>query len=115
MNFISFRPNYQKAKELYSNSDRVTVYCYLKTPTIKMQEAASTGISIPLSYWDQKSETINFEKRSKEFQKKSIKFDEIKKHFKNLDLLDKINPTEIRDKKIWLEHNILKAINPAEA
>ena len=115
MKFISFRPNYQKAKEFYSDNDRVTIHCYLKTPGIKMQEAASTGISVPFSSWDQKSETINFKEAGKEFQKKSIKFDEIKKHFKNLDLFDKINPTQIPDKKRWLKHNILKATDPEEA
>ena len=49
MDFISFRPNFQKAQALYTGNDRVTIYCYLSTPGIKMQEAASTGICVPLS------------------------------------------------------------------
>ena len=61
MRFISFRPNFLKARALYTGNDRVIIYCYLKTPGIKTQEAASTEISVPFSYWDQKSQTINFE------------------------------------------------------
>ena len=115
MEFVTFRPNFQKAKALYTSTDKVTIYCYLRTPGIKIQEAASTGISVPFSYWDQNSQTINFEEGNKEFLKKSIEFDDIKKHFKNLNLLDKINPTEIHDKKKWLKYNILKATDPEAA
>ena len=117
MGFISFRPNFQKAKALYTGNDRVTIYCYLSTPGIKLQEAASTGISVPLSFWDQDSLTINPEEGSgeKEFLKKANDFDKIKIHFRNLKLSDKINPTEIRDKKKWLKYNILKATDPVKA
>jgi len=109
MNFIHFKPNFQKKQSLYLSDDQVHIYAYFITPGLKQWDEQSTGLKFPLGAWSQQTQSLVDKKLNFDQKKNKIIFDQIKNHFGSLEVTNKIDPNSILDKKKWLKDEISKA------
>ncbi|MDB2673175.1 hypothetical protein N9Y86_04675 [Flavobacteriaceae bacterium] len=109
MNFIHFKPKYQKKQSLYSPDDQVHIYANFRTPGIKQWDEHTTGLKFPLEAWSQVTQALIEKKLNFDQKKNKIIFDQIKNHFASLEVTNKIDPNSILDKKKWLKDEISKA------
>ncbi|MDC1061063.1 hypothetical protein OAP99_02620 [Flavobacteriaceae bacterium] len=109
MNFIHFKPKFQKKQSLYSPDDQVHIYAYFRTPGVKQWDEQSTGLKFPLRAWSQETKSLIQKDLNFDQKKNIIIFDQIKNHFGSLEITKKIDPSSILDKKKWLKDEISKA------
>jgi len=99
MNFIHFKPKFQKKQSLYSPDDQVHIYAYFRTPGVKQWDEQSTGLKFPLGAWSQETQSLIQKDLNFDQKKNQIIFDQIKNHFGSLEITKKIDPSSILDKK----------------